>query len=121
MENVSSSGSRAEDEPSVTKITPEEAKEKLDNDPSILLVDVRTPDEYKQEHIVNAISLPLDTIIFEGPSDAIPDKDALYFIYCHSGNRSEIASAQLLSMGYKNIYDLGGIVDWPYEKEIGND
>ena len=47
MENVSSSGSRAEDEPSITKITPEEAKEKLDNDPSILLVDVRTPDEYK--------------------------------------------------------------------------
>ena len=66
---------------------------------------------------MNAISLPLDTIFFEGPSDAIPDKDAVYFIYCHSGNRSEIASAQLLSMGYKNIYDLGAIVDCHMKKK----
>lgn len=119
LSNFGCSDSQAEGEHSVIKITPEEAKEKLDNDPSIIIVDVRTPDEFNEEHIVNAISLPLDSIV-DDAAEVIADKDAVYFIYCHSGNRSAIASAQLISMGYKNIYDLGGILDWPYEKESNN-
>lgn len=101
---------------SVTKITAEEAKQRLDSEEDIILVDVRTPEEYKEEHIKNAILLTLDTIS-EKASTVIPDKDAVYFVYCRSGNRSATAAAELVKMGYKNIYDLGGIKNWPYEKE----
>lgn len=103
----------------VTKITAEKAKQRLDSEEDIILVDVRTPEEYKEEHIRNAILLPLDTIS-EKASTVIPNKDAVYFVYCRSGNRSATASAQLVKMGYRNIYDLGGIKNWPYEKESGN-
>lgn len=100
----------------ITKISPQEAKTRLDNEADIIIVDVRTLEEYNEEHIKNAVLLSLDTIS-ENAASVIPDKDAIYFIYCRSGNRSATAAAQLVEMGYKNIYDLGGIKDWPYEKE----
>lgn len=99
----------------VNKITAEEAKARLDNETGIILVDVRTQDEYNVEHIPNAILLSLDNIAADAES-IIPDKEATYFVYCRSGNRSAAASAQLVEMGYKNIFDLGGIKDWPYDK-----
>lgn len=102
----------------VIKITAEEAKTRLDNESGIILVDVRTEDEYNVEHIPDAILLPLDNIA-DDAEVMIPDKEAIYFVYCRSGNRSATASAQLVEMGYKNIYDLGGIKDWPYEKISG--
>jgi len=104
----------------VTKINAGEAKVRLGNDKKIILVDVRTPEEYYEEHILNAILLPLDTIN-EKAKTVIPDQEATYFVYCRSGNRSATAAAQLVKMGYKNIYDLGGIKDWPYEKVAGNE
>ncbi len=105
-----------EDKVSVAKITPEEAKTRLESNNSIIIVDVRTPDEYNEEHIKGAILLPLDDISEEA-STIIPDKEATYYIYCRSGNRSATAAAQLVKMGYENIYDLGGINNWPYEKQ----
>ena|SRR5665647_855005 len=99
----------------VNKITAEEAKARLDGESGIILVDVRTQDEYNVEHIPNAILLPVDNIVDDAET-IIPDKEATYFVYCRSGNRSATASAQLVEMGYKNIFDLGGIKDWPYEK-----
>ncbi len=102
----------------VIKINAETAKKRLDNEENIILVDVRTPEEYKEEHIKNAILLPIDTIS-EKAEEVIPDKEATYFVYCRTGNRSATASAQLVEMGYKNIFDLGGIIDWPYEKASG--
>ncbi len=99
---------------SVTKITAQEAKSMMDSDSSIVLVDVRTAEEYNDEHIPNAILLPLDDI--EDKADnVISDKNGIYIIYCRSGNRSATASSQLASMGYENIYDMGGIIDWPYD------
>jgi len=89
---------------------------RLDKEDDIIIVDVRTLEEYNQEHIKNAILLPLDSI-GENTATVIPYKDDIYFVYCRSGNRSATASLQLVEMGYKNIYDLGGILDWPYEKE----
>lgn len=78
----------------VNKITAKEAKARLDNETGIILVDVRTQDEYNVEHIPNAILLPLDNIVVDAET-IIPDKEATYFVYCRSGNRSATASAQL--------------------------
>jgi len=60
------------------------------------------------------VLLPLDDIPQQAES-VLPDKDATIIIYCRSGRRSAIAAEELLNMGYKNVYDLGGILDWPYE------
>ncbi len=97
-------------------INAETAKQMLDNDSSIVLVDVRTQAEYNEEHISGAILLPLDSIESEA-ENIISDKNATYIIYCRSGNRSNQASQILVEMGYKNIYDMGGIIYWNYDKE----
>lgn len=99
---------------SVEQITAIEAKTMMDNDSSIVLVDVRTLSEYNEEHIPGAILLTLDYISSEA-ENVIPDKSATYIIYCRSGNRSATASAELARMGYEHIYDMGGIIDWPYD------
>ncbi len=104
----------------VIKINAEEAKARLDSEEGIILVDVRTPEEYREGHIPGAILLPVDEI-FANAEAVIPDKEETYFIYCRSGNRSATASSQLVEMGYLNIYDLGGINDWPYEKVTGDE
>lgn len=103
----------------VTKISAEDAKKKMDEDKSIILVDVRTKEEYLEAHIENAVLLTLDTINAMAPS-VIKDKNITYFIYCRSGNRSAIAASELVIMGYTNIYDMGGISDWPYGTVKGN-
>ncbi|MDD2370401.1 MAG: rhodanese-like domain-containing protein [Firmicutes bacterium] len=102
----------------VIKISTEEANKRLGSEKDVILVDVRTPEEYKGEHIKDAILLPLDTISKKA-GEVIPDKEAIYFVYCRSGNRSATASSILVEMGYKNIFDLGGIIDWPYETASG--
>ncbi|SCZ79797.1 rhodanese-like domain-containing protein [Acidaminobacter hydrogenoformans] len=98
----------------VKLITPEDAKARMDAGEEIILIDVRTKEEYDQERIPGAILLPVDQVQ-KNAAEVMPDLDATYFVYCRSGNRSSIATALLASMGYKNIYDLGGIIDWPYE------
>ena len=103
----------------VNKISAEDAKKKMDEDKSIILVDVRTKEEFNEAHIENAVLLTLDTINAMAPS-VIPDKNATYYIYCRSGNRSAIAASELVIMGYMNVYDMGGIQDWPYETIKGN-
>jgi rhodanese-related sulfurtransferase len=103
----------------VNKISAEDAKKKMDEDKSIILVDVRTQEEYDEAHIENALLVTLDTINAMAPS-LIPDKNATYYIYCRSGNRSAIAATELVLMGYMNVYDMGGIADWPYETIKGN-
>ena len=108
----------AEKMATVNKITAEEANTKLTEESGIILVDVRTEDEYFETHIPNAILLPVETI-GENAKAVIPEKDAIYFVYCRSGNRSAAASKVLVEMGYENIYDLGGINDWPYETVTG--
>jgi len=97
-----------------TKISAETAKEMLDQNSEIILVDVRTKSEYDEGHIEGALLLPLDTIS-EDAQDKIPNKNKIYIIYCRSGNRSNTASNLLTSMGYAFVYDMGGIIDWPYE------
>lgn len=96
------------------KISAEAAKTRLDSGDAVVLLDVRTQEEYDAGHIEGAILLPNETIA-DTPPDALPDKDAEILIYCRSGNRSAQAAKKLVAMGYTNVYDFGGIIDWPYD------
>ena len=96
------------------KITPAEAKKQLDSDKSIILVDVRTEQEYYAGHIKGSILIPYD-LIGKQASSKLSDKSAKIIVYCKSGRRSELAARELLKMGYKSVYDLGGLENWPYE------
>jgi len=96
-------------------ITASVAKDMMDNNSSIVLVDVRELSEYKKEHISGATLLPLGDIENKA-SNVIPDKTKTYIVYCQSGNRSNEASQQLVELGYESVFDMGGIIDWPYAK-----
>ena len=100
------------------KISAKEAKEMMDNG-GVTVVDVRRPDEYADRHIPGAINVPNEDISDQQP-EALPDPDAVLLIHCRTGVRSKAASDKLLKMGYTNVYDFGGIVDWPYETETGS-
>jgi phage shock protein E len=107
---------RKNNETTFEKITPKEAKRRLIEDDSIVLLDVRTEFEYSQESIPGSILIPLDRLSQE-VEERIADKENPVFVYCRSGNRSLTASKTLVKLGYKEVYDLGGIIDWPYEIE----
>ena len=98
------------------KISSQEAKEMLDKNPEIILVDVRNEDEYAEIRIPGSILLPKD-IVEEKAAQTLPDKDAVILVYCKGGGRSKPACETLIGMGYTNVYDMGGIMDWHYETE----
>ena len=83
-----------------------------------VLLDVRTPEEYRSGHIPGAIVVPNETIGTEEIAQ-LPDKDQLIMVYCRSGNRSKQASDKLVKLGYTNIVEFGGIIDWPGETVSG--
>ena len=85
----------------------------LQSDQSIQLVDVREPSEFNAGYIEGAQLIPLGTIETDFEV-AIPDKDAKIFVYCRSGNRSAQAAKKLVDLGYTNVFDIGGILDWEY-------
>ena len=95
-------------------ITAEEAKEIMDSSEGYIILDVRTQEEYDQGHIPGAILIP-NTEIEARAEDELPDKDQLILVYCRSGNRSKKAAEILVELGYTNIKEFGGIIDWPYE------
>jgi rhodanese-related sulfurtransferase/L-ascorbate metabolism protein UlaG (beta-lactamase superfamily) len=98
------------------KISAQEAKEIIDANTDAVILDVRTEDEFNERHIPGAILLP-DYEISEKAEGILPDKDALVLVYCRTGIRSESAARELAGMGYTNVYDFGGIVDWSYEAD----
>jgi len=98
---------------SASLITPSEAKALISSSEDVILLDVRTPSEYNQAHVPGAILLPLDDIQNDMKT-LFPDQNSTYIIYCRSGNRSADAVKLLKDLGYQNLYDLGGIIDWPY-------
>lgn len=94
-------------------LTAEEAKARLDEEAGIILLDVRTQEEFDAGHIPGAVCLPNEDISASLP---LPfDKDAEILVYCRSGRRSAEAAEKLAAMGYTNVADFGGIIDWPYE------
>ncbi|WMJ87959.1 rhodanese-like domain-containing protein [Anaerocolumna sp. MB42-C2] len=97
-----------------SKLTAKEAKEMMDDDSSITILDVRTEEEYKTGHIEGAILIP-DTEILEKAEESLTDKSATILVYCRSGRRSALAAADLVELGYLKVYDFGGIIDWEYD------
>ncbi len=94
------------------QISPQEAKERIDAKKDVLILDVRTQEEYDSGHIKNAVCLPNEDIISE--PGILPDKDQEILVYCRSGNRSKQAAQKLADMGYENVLEFGGILNWPY-------
>ena len=92
-------------------ISHEDALQIMQSKENFILLDVRTQEEYDKKHIPNAVLLPIDEIK-KGNLDLLPDKDKIILIYCWTGRRAEDAAAILTQKGYKNIYNLGGIVAW---------
>lgn len=111
------SGEAASSEEAYHKITAEKAKEMIDEG-GVTVVDVRTAEEYTEKRIPGAVLVPVETIGGELP-EALPDKDAVLLVHCRTGVRSKRASGKLVKLGYTQVYDFGGIVDWPYETESG--
>ena len=98
------------------KTTAEEAKEIMDSQEGYIILDVRTQAEYDEGHIPGAVLIP-NTEIEDRAEGELPDKDQLILVYCRSGNRSKQAAQILARLGYTNIKEFGGIIDWPYEVE----
>lgn len=101
-------------EPTYRQIGMDEAITMMQEETGYLILDVRTPEEFKQAHIPDAINIPNEAIGTEEISQ-LPDKDQLILVYCRSGNRSKQASGKLAALGYTNIVEFGGILDWPGE------
>ena len=97
-------------------ITAEEAKQIMDSEEGYIILDVRTQEEFDQGHIPGAILIP-DYEIEEKAEAVLKDKDQLILVYCRSGRRSKLAAEALVKLGYTNIKEFGGIIDWPYEIE----
>ena len=96
------------------KISAKDAKARMDSGDEIIVLDVRTQKEFDAGHIKGAILVPNETIIDKQPK-LLPDLDAEILVYCRSGNRSAQAAKKLIAIGYTNVVDFGGIIDWPYD------
>jgi len=97
-----------------TTISGKEAKKMMDENKDIIILDVRTREEYQEGHIEGAILIPDDEIT-EKAESMLTDKSETILVYCRSGRRSANASRELSDLGYINIYDFGGINDWEYD------
>ena len=100
------------------KITAEEAKEMIDTQ-EVIILDVRTQEEFKEKHIEGALLIP-DYELANVAKSKLPDKNKKILVYCRSGNRSKSSARLLIDMGYTNVYDFGGIINWPYETVQGD-
>ena len=98
------------------RISAEEAKAIMDRESGYIIIDARTQSEYDEGHIPGAILIPEYEIA--NKADELPkDKDQLILVYCRSGRRSKIAAQALVELGYTNVKEFGGIIDWKYEIE----
>lgn len=96
------------------QITAQQAKTIMDTKKDYIIIDARTEEEFNQGYIKGAILIPEYEIANRAQKE-LPDKDALILVYCRSGRRSKIASEELVKLGYTNVKEFGGIIDWPYE------
>ena len=96
------------------QITAEQAKTIMDAEKDYIIIDARTEEEFAEGHIENAILIP-EYEIKDRAEKELPDKEQLILVYCRSGRRSKIASEELVKLGYTNVKEFGGIIDWPYK------
>lgn len=95
-------------------ISAQKAKLMMDSETGYIILDVRTQEEFAEGHIPGAILMPYDEVAVRA-ADELPDKDQLILVYCRSGRRRKLAAQTLAKLGYTNIREFGGIIDWPYE------
>lgn len=101
---------------SFKSISPKDALEIIKGDSKAILIDVRTPEEYKTVRIPGSILVP-DYEITDKIEKVVPDKNSTVILYCRSGRRSAQAAKELAKMGYTKVLDMGGIMDWPFDTE----
>ena len=106
--------SQSQTDATYTQITQEEAKVMMDKNDGHIIVDVRRQDEYDTGHIPDAVLIPNESIADKQPEE-LPDLDQIILVYCRSGRRSKEAAQKLADMGYTNVYEFGGIIDWTGE------
>ena len=99
---------------SYDQISGAEAKALMDSESGYIIIDARTQEEYDQGHIPGAIMIP-EYEIADRAEKELPDKAQLILVYCRSGRRSKIAAEELVKLGYTNVKEFGGIIDWEYE------
>lgn len=102
-----------ENKGSYEQITPEQAKTIMDTETDYIIIDARTVEEFSEGHIEGAVLLNYEDIKSKAHV-VLPDKQQLILVYCRSGRRSKIASEELASLGYTNVKEFGGIIDWKY-------
>ena len=100
-------------------ISPQEARRQLKKDKTIVLLDVRSGEEFYEKRIPGSKNLPLDRI--REAEKIIPNKETALYVYCFSGSRATAACKQLSKMGYTHLYNLGGIQKWPYDTVRGKE
>ena len=96
------------------QISGSEAKALMDSESGYIIIDARTQEEYDDGHIHGAILIP-EYEIADRAENELPHKDQLILVYCRSGRRSKIAAEELVKLGYTNVKEFGGIIDWEYE------
>ena len=99
---------------SYEQISGAEAKALMDSESGYIILDAREQYEYDEGHIPGAILIPYGEIADRAENE-LPDKDQLILVYCRSGRRSKIAAEELVKLGYTNVKEFGGIIDWKYE------
>ncbi len=107
------SNSKTASEVTYEQITAEQAKELMDTETDYIILDTRTEEEFAEAHIENAILIPHYEIVDRAEKE-LPNKNQLILVYCRSGNRSKQASQALAELGYTNVKEFGGIIDWEY-------
>lgn len=111
-------GGNPDAQASYQQISMEKAIELMNTQTGYLILDVRTQEEYDAAHIPGAICIPNESIGEEAPAQ-LPDKGQMILVYCRSGNRSKQAAEKLVKLGYTNILEFGGIIDWPGDTVSG--
>lgn len=104
------------EETEYSQVDAAKAKELMETEDNYVILDVRTDEEFSEGHIPGAMLIP-DYEIEDKAESMLKDKDQLILVYCRSGNRSKGASEALAKLGYTNVVEFGGIIDWPYEIE----
>ena len=96
------------------QISGAEARALMGSESGYIILDAREQDEYDEGHIPGAILIPYGEIADRAEKE-LPDKAQLILVYCRSGRRSKIAAEELVKLGYTNVKEFGGIIDWEYE------
>ena len=101
-----------------TRVSPQKARQIMQEDTSLIVLDVRTAEEYRQTRIPHAKLLPVNELRLRANKE-LPDKNANILVYCHSGARASQAVRELSALGYTGAVNMGGIINWPFETERG--